>query len=64
MDDPSFTQPTMYKKIQEFYQQAQEIDRELDVKIQSFRNQLEEQFALAEKYQPKVNKELENSDQL
>jgi hypothetical protein len=44
----------MYKKVQEFYKQEQKINKELDEKIQSFRNQLEEQFSIADKYQPKV----------
>ncbi len=54
LDDPSFTQPTMYKKVREFYQQDQHIDEEIEKNIQTFRNQLEEQFSLADKYQPKV----------
>jgi hypothetical protein len=44
----------MYKKVREFYQQDQHIDEEIEKNIQTFRNQLEEQFSLADKYQPKV----------
>ena len=44
----------MYKKVQEYYKQEQEIDKELDEKMQIFRNTLEEQFSIADKYQPKV----------
>ena len=45
----------MYKHIQEFYKREQSIDKELNEKIQIFRNTLEEQFSIADKYQPKVN---------
>ena len=45
----------MYKKVQEYYKQEQEIDKELDEKIKVFRNSLEEQFSMADQYQPKVN---------
>jgi len=44
----------MYKKIQEYYKLEQEIDKEIDEKIQIFKNQLDEQFSIADKYQPKV----------
>jgi len=44
----------MYKKVQEYYKQEHEINKELDEKIQIFKNQLEEQFSIADKYQPKV----------
>lgn len=44
----------MYKKVQDFYKQEQQTDKELNEKIQAFRNQLEEQYATADKYQPKV----------
>lgn len=44
----------MYKKVQEYYKQEQHTDKELENKIQNFRNQLEEQFSIADKYQPKV----------
>ncbi|CAF1667506.1 unnamed protein product, partial [Adineta ricciae] len=54
LDDPTFTQPSMYKKVQEFYQQEQHADKELDDKIQAFRKHLEEQFANADAYQPKA----------
>ncbi|UJR09540.1 hypothetical protein I4U23_013777 [Adineta vaga] len=54
LDDPTFTQPTMYKKVQEYYKQEQQIDAELDEKIKTFRNKLEEQFSSADKYQPKA----------
>ena len=54
LDDPTFTQPTMYKKVQEYYKQEQDTDKELDDKIKIFRDSLEEQFSLADKYQPKV----------
>jgi hypothetical protein len=46
----------MYKKVQEYYKQEQQIDKKLDEKIQLFRIQLEEQFSIADKYQPKVRK--------
>ncbi len=54
LDDPTFTQPTMYKKVQEYYKQEKEIDKELDEKIQTFRKTLEEQFSIADQYQPQV----------
>lgn len=54
LDDPSFTQPTMYKKVQEYYKQEQNSNEELEKKIQNFRNELEEQYSIADKYQPKV----------
>jgi hypothetical protein len=44
----------MYTKIQEYYKLEQEINKEIDEKIQIFKNQLEEQFSIADKYQPKV----------
>jgi len=44
----------MYKKVQEYYKQEQEIDKELDEKIQTFRKTLEEQFSIADQYQPQV----------
>lgn len=45
----------MYKKVQEFYKQEQNLDQEIENKIQIFRTQLEEQFSIADKYQPKVD---------
>ncbi|CAF0933708.1 unnamed protein product [Adineta steineri] len=54
LDDPTFTQPTMYKKVQDYYKQEQTTDNELDEKIKIFRNTLEEQFSIADKYQPKA----------
>ncbi|CAF0997885.1 unnamed protein product [Adineta steineri] len=54
LDDPTFTQPTMYKKVQDYYKQEQTSDQELDEKIKIFRNTLEEQFSIADKYQPKA----------
>ena len=56
LDDPTFTQPSMYKKVQEFYKQEKQIDEELDEKLKSFRNHLEEQFTLIDKYEPKVRR--------
>ena len=44
----------MYKKVQAYYEQEQERNKELDEKIQSFRRSLEEQFTSADSYQPKV----------
>jgi hypothetical protein len=44
----------MYRKVQEFYKQEQKIDEEIEKNIQIFRKQLEEQFSIVDKYQPKV----------
>ncbi len=44
----------MYKKVQEFYKQEPKTDEEIEKNIQTFRKQLEEQFVIADKYQPKV----------
>jgi hypothetical protein len=44
----------MYKKVQEYYQQKQETNKELEEKVQTFRSSLEEQFSIVENYQPKV----------
>ena len=52
LDDPTFTQPTMYKKVQEFYQENKSHDEQSD---QSFRNYLEEQYAMIDRYEPKVS---------
>lgn len=54
LDDPSFTQPSMYRKVQEFYQKEANVDEEIEKNIQNFRKELEEQFARADQYQPKV----------
>ena len=44
----------MYKKVQEYYKQEQELNKELEEKIKNFKNSLEEQFSIADKYQPKA----------
>lgn len=54
LDDPTFTQPNMYKKVQEFYQQTKSNDEDLEKKIQTFRAHLEEQYAMIDSYEPKV----------
>lgn len=54
LDDPSFTQPSMYRKVQEFYQNQSQVDEQIQKNIQTFRQQLDEQFAMADSYQPKV----------
>lgn len=57
LDDPTFTQPTMYKKVQEFYQQNKTpttTSENVDKTIQSFRNYLDEQYTMIDRYEPKV----------
>lgn len=60
LDDPTFTQPTMYKKVQDFYNQVKQVDEELDTKLKAFRNALEEQFVSADKYEPEVGKSIKS----
>lgn len=60
LDDPTFTQPTMYKKVQDFYNQVKQVDEELDTKLKAFRNTLEEQFASADKYEPEVGESIKS----
>jgi len=54
LDDPFFTQPSMYKKVQEFYKNQPAVDEEIEKNVQKFRQDLEEQFKMAGEYQPKA----------
>jgi 2-oxoglutarate dehydrogenase complex dehydrogenase (E1) component-like enzyme len=54
LDDPTFTQPNMYKKVQDYYQQERQIDANIDEKMQEFRRQLEEQYSQTDSYEPDV----------
>ncbi|CAF3579917.1 unnamed protein product [Rotaria socialis] len=54
LDDPTFTQPSMYKKVQEHYKQESPLDEGLNERIRLFRNTLEEQYSIADKYQPQA----------
>ena len=45
----------MYRKVQEFYaKESSNVNDEVEKKIQRFRQELEEQFAHADQYQPKA----------